>query len=48
MPGQGLHVNMGFDDYKIVIYRQDDCSRVAEIPALGGCYAPIDTYDWVS
>lgn len=34
---------MGFDDYKVVIYRQDDCSWVAEIPALGGCYALMDT-----
>jgi predicted RNA binding protein YcfA (HicA-like mRNA interferase family) len=34
---------MGFDDYKIVLYRQDDCSWVAEIPALGGCYALMDT-----
>ena len=34
---------MGFDDYKVVIYRQDDGSWVAEIPALGGCYALMDT-----
>jgi predicted RNase H-like HicB family nuclease len=26
-------------DYKIVVYRQDDGSWVAEIPALPGCYA---------
>ena len=34
---------MGFDDYKVVLYRQDDGSWVAEIPALGGCYALMDT-----
>jgi predicted RNase H-like HicB family nuclease len=34
---------MDFDDYKLVIYRQDDCAWVAEIPALGGCYALMDT-----
>jgi predicted RNase H-like HicB family nuclease len=34
---------MGFDDYKVVLYRQDDGSWVAEIPALGGCHALMDT-----
>jgi predicted RNase H-like HicB family nuclease len=34
---------MGFDDYKVVLYRQDDGSWVAEIPAVGGCYALMDT-----
>ena len=34
---------MSFDDYKVVLYRQDDGSWVAEIPALGGCYALMDT-----
>jgi predicted RNase H-like HicB family nuclease len=34
---------MSFDDYKVVLYRQDDRSWVAEIPALGGCYALMDT-----
>ncbi len=34
---------MGFDDYKVVLYRQDDGSWVAEIAALGGCYALMDT-----
>ncbi len=34
---------MGFDNYKIVLYRQDDGSWVAEIPAVGGCYALMDT-----
>jgi predicted RNase H-like HicB family nuclease len=36
---------MGFDDYKVVLYRQDDGSWVAEIPAVGGCYALMDTRD---
>ena len=34
---------MSFDDYKVVLYRQDDGSWVAEIPALGGCYALMDS-----
>ena len=34
---------MGLDDYKVVLYRQDDGSWVAEIPAVGGCYALMDT-----
>jgi predicted RNase H-like HicB family nuclease len=29
---------MSFDDYKLVLYRQDG-GWVAEIPSLGGCYA---------
>ena len=33
---------MGFDDYKVVLYRQDDGSWVAEIPAVAGCYALMD------
>jgi predicted RNase H-like HicB family nuclease len=32
-----------FDDYKVVLYRQADGSWVAEIPAVGGCYALMDT-----
>src|SRR5262245_39254855 len=31
------------DAYKIVLYRQDDGSWVAEVPALSGCYALMDT-----
>ena len=34
---------MEFDDYKVVLYRQEGGSWVAEIPALGGCYALMDT-----
>ena len=30
---------MTLHDYKAVLYRQDDGSWVAEIPALPGCYA---------
>ena len=33
---------MGLDDYKIVLYRQDD-GWVAEIPAISGCYALMTT-----
>ena len=29
----------GLDRYKIVLYRQEDGSWVAEIPAISGCYA---------
>ena len=34
---------MSFEDYKIVLYRQDDGSWVAEIPAIAGCYALMPT-----
>ena len=35
---------MRFDDYKIVLYRQDDgLSWVAEIPAIPGCYALMNS-----
>ena len=35
---------MTFDDYKIVIYPQDDrMPWVAEIPAIPGCYALMKT-----
>jgi predicted RNase H-like HicB family nuclease len=30
-------------DYKTVLYRQDDGSWVAEIPAISGCYALMPT-----
>ncbi|HUN63070.1 MAG TPA: type II toxin-antitoxin system HicB family antitoxin [Candidatus Sulfotelmatobacter sp.] len=30
---------MKFEDYEIVLYRQDDGCWVAEIPAIPGCYA---------
>jgi predicted RNase H-like HicB family nuclease len=34
---------MQFDDYKVVLYRQQDGSWVAEIPAISGCYALMAT-----
>ena len=34
---------MKFEDYKIVLHRQDDGAWVAEIPALSGCYALVKT-----
>jgi predicted RNase H-like HicB family nuclease len=42
-PDEVLLVDIRFDDYKVVLYRQDDGSWVAEIPAVGGCYALMDT-----
>ncbi len=34
---------MTLADYKIALYRQEDGSWVAEIPAVPGCYALMDT-----
>lgn len=34
---------MTLQDYKTILYRQDDGSWVAEIPALSGCYALMAT-----
>jgi len=34
---------MKLENYKTVLYRQDDGSWVAEIPAVDGCYALMDT-----
>jgi predicted RNase H-like HicB family nuclease len=42
-PAESYNRPVTFDDYKVVLYRQDDGSWVAEIPALGGCYALMDT-----
>jgi predicted RNase H-like HicB family nuclease len=36
---------MGFENYKIVLYRQDDAFWVAEIPSIPGCYALMPTRD---
>jgi predicted RNase H-like HicB family nuclease len=33
---------MKLEDYKTVLYRQEDGSWVAEIPAISGCYALMD------
>ena len=30
---------MSIEDYKTILYRQEDGSCVAEIPAIPGCYA---------
>jgi predicted RNase H-like HicB family nuclease len=30
---------MSVEDYKTILYRQEDGSWVAEIPAIPGCYA---------
>ncbi len=34
---------MGLEDYRAVVYRQQDGSWVAEIPAISGCYALMST-----
>ena len=34
---------MSLNDYKIVLYRQEDGSWVAEVPAISGCYALMAT-----
>lgn len=36
---------MRLEDYKTVLYRQEDGSWVAEAPALSGCYALMPTRD---
>ncbi|MGH7264564.1 MAG: type II toxin-antitoxin system HicB family antitoxin, partial [Candidatus Rokuibacteriota bacterium] len=43
-PWHSFHVSRpGLDAYKIVLYRQDDGSWVAEVPAISGCYALMAT-----
>lgn len=34
---------MSLNDYKTILYRQDDGAWVAEIPAISGCYALMPT-----
>ena len=34
---------MEIGDYKTVLYRQEDGSWLAEIPAISGCYALMET-----
>lgn len=34
---------MTLQDYKIVLYRQEDSSWVAEVPSIPGCYALMET-----
>jgi len=33
------------EDYKTVLYRQEDGSWVAEVPAISGCYALMPSRD---
>jgi predicted RNase H-like HicB family nuclease len=44
--GSGVHFHlaqMKVEDYKVVLYQQQDGSWVAEIPAIAGCYALMET-----
>lgn len=34
---------MKIEDYKTILYQQEDGSWVAEIPAISGCYALMPT-----
>lgn len=34
---------MTLENYKIVLYRQEDGAWVAEVPAISGCYALMPT-----
>ncbi len=34
---------MSLEDYRAVVYRQQDGSWVAEVPAISGCYALMST-----
>jgi len=36
-------VVVSIEDYKTILYRQEDGSWVAEIPAISGCYALMPT-----
>jgi predicted RNase H-like HicB family nuclease len=38
-----LGSNVTLHDYKTVLYRQEDGTWVAEIPAISGCYALMTT-----
>lgn len=35
---------MQFENYKIVLYRQKDDTWVAEIPAIKGCFAVMESF----
>ena len=39
----GYTPSMTLADYKVVLYRQIDGAWIAEVPAIGGCYALMDT-----
>ena len=45
MSGSGVYFlcHMKLEDYKTVLYRQQDGSWVAEISAIPGCYALMQT-----
>jgi predicted RNase H-like HicB family nuclease len=34
---------MGIDNYKTILYRQENGGWVAEIPSIPGCYALMET-----
>jgi predicted RNase H-like HicB family nuclease len=34
---------MTLDDYKVVLYRNQPDGWIAEVPAIGGCYALMST-----
>jgi predicted RNase H-like HicB family nuclease len=34
---------MAFDDYKVVLYRNQPSGWVAEVPSIPGCYALMPT-----
>lgn len=36
-------IGVKLEDYKTVLYRQEDGSWVAEVPAISGCYALMPT-----
>ena len=40
---QAYNWRMGLENYKTILYRQEDGSWVAEIPAIPGCYALMET-----
>ena len=39
----GYTPGMTLPDYKVILYRQIDGAWVAEVPAIGGCYALMET-----
>lgn len=38
-----MTIESGLANYRIILYAQEDGGWVAEIPAIGGCYALMDT-----
>jgi predicted RNase H-like HicB family nuclease len=34
---------MPLDEYKVVLYRNQPCGWVADVPSISGCYALIST-----